>query len=141
MSYTNPCYDGLDSLSQKRIVFLCDRIAAIKGGATEQQLSLKSFFVPVEDSLFTSFILPASTSSFEVSYGNLQSPSILFLLTSYDSSLSDSEKVISWSFDQSDWHSVGSILSLSGTDALPIDTIYLRNELDTDVTINIIVGA
>lgn len=141
MSYTDPCYGGLDALDDKRIVFLCDRIAAIQGSAIEQQLSLKSFFVPVTDSVFSSFILPADSGSVTVSYANITSPSLLFILADYDSSLTDAEMYISWSFDETVWYPLGKIFSISGTSDSPLGQVYIKNDLETDVTVRTIIGA
>lgn len=140
MSYTNPCQDNQDALSEKRIVFLCDRIASIHGSLTENQLMLKNFFVPIESSVFSSFVLPASTPSYEVSYSNLTDPAMVFVLVSYDSDIADEDMYIEWSTNGSTWHPLGKMLALTGTTSLPLEALYLKNDLTTPVSISMIVA-
>lgn len=140
MSYTNPCYDNTDSASNKRIVFLCDRIAAVNGAMTENQVILKSFFSPVEESVFTSFIIPAGTSSLQLSYSNLDDPTFVFLLLSYDADLTDAEMEINWSQNETDWYPLGKMLVLTASSNTGLGAIYLKNELTTDVSVKAIVG-
>lgn len=140
MSYTDPCYDNLDSASNKRIVFLCDRIAAVSGARVENQVILKDFFSPVEQSAFSSFIIPAGTNLLEFSYSNLDDPTFLFLLLSYDADLTDAEMGINWSQNGTDWFPLGKMLVLTASSNTGLGVIYLKNELTTDVSVKAIVG-
>jgi len=130
MSYTDPCYTGLDSLSQKRIVFLNQRLASISGQLVSQQIALNDFFIPITSSVVSEFTL-AESSSITLGYCNIENASgqvnAIFLFASYDSEVADADKYIEWSWDQSTWYPLGKILVLSGADNNMLDQIYLRN--------------
>lgn len=139
MSYTDPCYTGLDSLAQKRIVFLNQRLAAISGQLVNQQIPLNDFFIPITSSVVSEFTLSES-DSIALGYCNIENASgqvnAIFLFASYDSEVPDADKYIEWSWDQSTWYPLGKILVLSGADNNMLDQIYLRNP-STSYPVNI----
>jgi len=130
MSYTDPCYAGLDALSEKRIVFINNKLATISGSLISQQIPLNDFFIPIKSSVVTDFTIPENTSV-TLGYCNIENPSgqitALFLFADYDSDVADADKYIEWSWDNSTWYPLGKILALSGAENNMLDQIYLRN--------------
>lgn len=130
MSYTDPCYSGLDSLSDKRIVFLNQKLASISGQLVSQQIVLNDFFIPITSSVVTEFVIPENTTT-TLGYCNIESQAgqvnAIFLFVTYDSNVEDADKYIEWSWDGVTWYPIGKILALSGADSNMLDQIYLRN--------------
>lgn len=130
MSYTDPCYTGLDSLADKRIVFVNNKLAVISGQLISQQIPLDSFFIPITSSVVTQFTLEG-TSSTTLGYCNIENASgqvnAIFLFVEYDSNVTDANKYIEWSWDETDWYPLGKILALSSATNSMLDQIYLRN--------------
>jgi hypothetical protein len=130
MSYTDPCYAGLDSLSEKRIVFINNKLAAISGQLISQQIPLNDFFIPITSSVVTDFSI-AANSSIALGYCNIENVSgqvnAIFLFVNYDSEVPDADKYIEWSWDESTWYPIGKILALSSAENNMLDQIYLRN--------------
>lgn len=139
MSYTDPCYTGLDSLSQKRIVFLNQRLASISGQLVSQQIPLNEFFIPITSSVVSEFTLSENTS-ITLGYCNIENASgdvnAVFVFASYDTNVADADKFIEWSWDNSTWYPLGKILVLSGADNNMVGQIYLRNP-STDYPVNV----
>ena len=110
MSYTDPCYTGLDALSEKRIVFVNNKLAVLSGQLISQQIQLDSFFIPITSSVVTSFSLAENTTS-TLGYCNIENQSgqvnAIFLFVEYDSSVEDADKYIEWSWDETTWHHLG----------------------------------
>lgn len=134
MSYTDPCYPGLDALSEKRIVFVNNKLAVISGQLISQQIPLDSFFIPITSSVVTSFTLAENTSS-TLGYCNIENVSgqvnAIFLFVEYDSNVADADKYIEWSWDESTWYPLGKILALSSAENNMLGQIYLRNPSTT----------
>jgi len=134
MSYTDPCYTGLDSLADKRIVFVNNKLAVISGQLISQQIPLDSFFIPITSSVVTQFSLEG-TSSTTLGYCNIENASgqvnAIFLFVEYDSNVADADKYIEWSWDETDWYPLGKILALSSASNNMLDQIYLRNPSST----------
>ena len=130
MSYTDPCYTGLDALSEKRIVFVNNKLATISGQLISQQIPLNDFFIPITSSVVTDFTIAADTA-IELGYCNIQNGSgqvnAIFLFVSYDTEVADADKYIEWSWDNVTWYPLGKILALSSADNNMLDQIYLRN--------------
>ena len=130
MSYTDPCYTGLDALSEKRIVFVNNKLAVLSGQLISQQIQLDSFFIPITSSVVTSFSLAENTTS-TWGYCNIENQSgqvnAIFLFVEYDSSVEDADKYIEWSWDETTWHPLGKIIALSSAENNMLDQIYLRN--------------
>lgn len=130
MSYTDPCYTGLDSLSEKRIVFVNNKLATISGQLISQQIPLNDFFIPITSSVVTDFSIAQNTST-TLGYCNIENQSgqikALFLFVHYDSEVADADKYIEWSWDEVTWYPLGKILALSGADNNMLGQIYLRN--------------
>lgn len=130
MSYTDPCYPGLDALSEKRIVFVNNKLAVLSGQLISQQIPLDSFFIPITSSVVTSFTL-AEDTSITLGYCNIDNASgqvnAIFLFVEYDSDVADADKYIEWSWDEATWYPLGKILALSSADNSMLDQIYLRN--------------
>ena len=130
MSYTDPCYTGLDALSEKRIVFVNNKLAVLSGQLISQQIQLDSFFIPITSSVVTSFSLAENTTS-TLGYCNIENQSgqvnAIFLFVEYDSSVEDADKYIEWSWDETTWHPLGKIIALSSAENNMLDQIYLRN--------------
>jgi hypothetical protein len=130
MSYTDPCYTGLDALSEKRIVFINNKLAAISGQLISQQIPLNDFFIPITSSVVTDFSI-AENSSITLGYCNIENASgqvnAIFLFVNYDSNVPDADKYIEWSWDESTWYPIGKILALSSAENSMLDQIYLRN--------------
>ena len=144
MSYTDPCYSGLDSLADKRIVFINNKLCTISGSLINQQIPLNDFFIPIESSVVTDFTLAESTTM-PLGYCNIDSPSgnvnAIFLFVTYGSEVADADKYIEWSWDEITWYPIGKILALSSTDNSMLDQIYLRNPSTTDaVTITAMIA-
>lgn len=134
MSYTDPCYPGLDALSEKRIVFVNNKLATISGQLISQQIPLDSFFIPINSSVVTDFTLAANTS-ITLGYCNIENASgqvnAIFLFVDYDTDVADANKYIEWSWDETTWYPLGKILALSSADNSMLDQIYLRNPSTT----------
>ena len=134
MSYTEPCYPGLDALSEKRIVFVNNKLATISGQLISQQIPLDSFFIPITSSVVTDFTLAANTS-ITLGYCNIENASgqvnAIFLFVDYDTDVADANKYIEWSWDETTWYPLGKILALSSADNSMLDQIYLRNPSTT----------
>jgi len=134
MSYTDPCYPGLDALSEKRIVFVNNKLATISGQLISQQIPLDSFFIPITSSVVTDFTLAANTS-ITLGYCNIENASgqvnAIFLFVDYDTDVADANKYIEWSWDETTWYPLGKILALSSADNSMLDQIYLRNPSTT----------
>ena len=130
MSYTDPCYTGLDALSEKRIVFVNNKLAVLSGQLISQQIQLDSFFIPITSSVVTSFSLAENTTS-TLGYCNIENQrgqvNAIFLFVEYDSSVEDADKYIEWSWDETTWHPLGKIIALSSAENNMLDQIYLRN--------------
>jgi hypothetical protein len=130
MSYTDPCYTGLDALSEKRIVFVNNKLATISGQLISQQIPLNDFFIPINSSVVTDFSIPVSTT-IPLGYCNIENPSgsvkAIFLFVEYDSNVADADKYIEWSWDETSWYPLGKILVLSGEENNLLSQIYLRN--------------
>ena len=130
MSYTDPCYTGLDALSEKRIVFVNNKLAVLSGQLISQQIQLDSFFIPITSSVVTSFSLAENTTS-TLGYCNIENQSgqvnAIFLFVEYDSSVEDADKYIEWSWDETTWHPLGKIIALSSAENNMLDQIYLSN--------------
>jgi len=130
MSYTDPCYPGLDALSEKRIVFVNNKLATISGQLISQQIPLNDFFIPITSSVVTDFTL-AADSDMELGYCNIENLSgqvnAIFLFVTYDSDVADADKYIEWSWDNINWYPLGKILVLSSAENNMLDQIYLRN--------------
>lgn len=130
MSYTDPCYSGLDSLADKRIVFVNNRLAVISGQLISQQIPLDQFFIPITSSVVTSFTLAESTT-IPLGYCNIENGSgdvgAIFLFVEYDSNVADADKYIEWSWDEVTWYPLGKILALSSAENSMLGQIYLRN--------------
>lgn len=130
MSYTDPCYAGLDALSEKRIVFINNKLATISGSLVSQQIPLNDFFIPITSSVVTDFTIAHSTSM-TLGYCNIENASnqvtALFLFVNYDSDVADADKYIEWSWDNTTWYPLGKILALSSAEDNMLDQIYLRN--------------
>lgn len=134
MSYTDPCYPGLDALSEKRIVFVNNKLAVISGKLITQQIPLDSFFIPITSSVVTSFSLAENTTS-TLGYCNIENVdgqvNAVFLFVEYDSAVADANKYIEWSWDETTWYPLGKILALSSAENSMLDQIYLRNPSTT----------
>lgn len=134
MSYTDPCYPGLDALSEKRIVFVNNKLATISGQLISQQIPLDSFFIPITSSVVTDFTL-AENTSMTLGYCNIENASgqvnAIFLFVEYDSDVADADKYIEWSWDETTWYPLGKILALSSANNSMLDQIYLRNPSTT----------
>jgi hypothetical protein len=130
MSYTDPCYTGLDALSEKRIVFVNNKLAAISGQLISQQIPLNDFFIPITSSVVTDFTLAANTDM-PLGYCNIENGSgqinAIFLFVNYDSNVPDADKYIEWSWDNTNWYPIGKILALSSAENNMLGQIYLRN--------------
>lgn len=134
MSYTDPCYPGLDSLSDKRIVFLNNRLAVLSGQLVSQQIPLDKFFIPITSSVVTSFTL-AEDTDITLGYCNIENGSgqigTIFLFVEYDSNVDDADKYIEWSWDEITWYPLGKILALSSAENNMLGQVYLRNPSTT----------
>lgn len=134
MSYTDPCYPGLDALSEKRIVFVNNKLAVLSGQLISQQIPLDSFFIPITSSVVTSFSLAENTTS-TLGYCNIENAdsqvNAIFLFVEYDSNVADADKYIEWSWDETTWYPLGKILALSSAENNMLDQIYLRNPSTT----------
>jgi hypothetical protein len=130
MSYTDPCYTGLDALSEKRIVFVNNKLAIISGQLISQQIPLDDFFIPITSSVVTQFTIAQSTTM-PLGYCNIENQdgkvNAIFLFAEYDSDVADADKYIEWSWDEIIWHPMGKILALSSASNEMLDQIYLRN--------------
>ena len=148
MSYTDSCYSGLGA-SDKRIVFLSDKLACISGQTVNEQILLKDFFIPVTNCFTGQFSIAENTSggaapSVELSYGNISTAgqvNAIFVFTTYDSNVDDADKYIEWSWDEVTWYPLGKILALSSANNEMLDAIYLRNPSETyPVNITVMIG-
>jgi len=130
MSYTDPCYTGLDALSEKRIVFINNKLCAISGQLVSQQIPLNDFFIPITSSVATDFSIAANTS-ITLGYCNIENASgqvnFIALFVTYDSDVADADKYIEWSWDETTWYPLGKVLMLSSANDNMLDQIYLRN--------------
>lgn len=148
MSYTDPCYPGLDALSDKRIVFLCDKLASIAGQTVNEQISLKNFFIPVSNSFVSQFSLESTPAgppvSIELSYGNIATSgyvNAIFIFATYDPDVDDADKYMEWSWDEITWYPLGKILALSSANNEMLGQVYLRNPSDTyAVNVTVMIG-
>lgn len=135
MSYTDPCYTGLDSLSEKRIVFINNRLATISGQFVSQQIQLNDFFIPITSSVVTDFLIGVG-DSITLGYCNIENSSgqvgSIFLFVDYDSEVPDADKYIEWSWDNTNWKPIGKIMVLSSAENSMLDQIYLRNPSTTN---------
>lgn len=144
MSYTDPCYAGLDALSEKRIVFVNNKLATISGQLISQQIPLNDFFIPITSSVVTDFTL-AENTSITMGYCNIENGGgqvgTIFLFVDYDSDVPDADKYIEWSWDEITWHPLGKILALSSAPNEMLSQIYLRNPSTTyPVTITALIA-
>lgn len=144
MSYTDPCYGGLDSLSEKRIVFVNNKLATISGQLISQQIQLNDFFIPITSSVVTDFSI-AQDTSITLGYCNIENSSgqvkALFLFVDYDSEVADADKYIEWSWDNSTWYPLGKILALSSAENNMLEQIYLRNpSVSNSVTVTAMIA-
>lgn len=144
MSYTDPCYPGLDALSDKRIVFINNKLASISGQLIDQQIPLDKFFIPITSSVVTNFTIAANTTS-ALGYCNIENESgqvnAIFLFAEYDSDVADADKYIEWSWDETTWYPLGKILALSSADNNMLEQIYLRNPSTTyAVNVTVMIG-
>jgi hypothetical protein len=133
--------------ADKTVIFDCNRLAIVNGSATEGVLPLTDFVQPI-DRFYRADIIVEANSSTVLSFGNVSSEynevSLLILIPDYGDIDNSEERLLMWAWASEDpdyvYHSLGSIMMLSGNEVVGVPKIVIGNSQDVDISVKLLIA-
>lgn len=125
--------DCYDDDQQKIISFaICGKVSVIQGGDVLEKIDLSKIAIPIDDYTRSSLMISPGTSLLN----GVEYMKFMMILITYptDESLSNDDKYIEWSMDNSTWFILREMLVVTGEN----NFVYVRNNRSFSVRMDIL---